>query len=413
MFKALLAENCTATFIFAISVWYIVMPLAAYFLIFPYEYFIILAEYATIAVISIYIGSKIPVFTYWRKSDVVLKVTNEDNLHIAIWGFFLTFFLTALISADAIPLLSAVSGADPAQLDRERGEFLKGRTGIFASLAYLNTLVVTAFIPYSLSSLFGTNNRYRMIVLLIFLFYCVSYLVKTLFFTAIVPVFYIYAVRNKVNLRTALGFLLAFIILLTAMTWLTTDSGTSDDSTDPTGNDISLFFESSYRPAGGLNHVLWRSIAVPVFTAADTLRVHQDIFGGEPLMGRTSGLLSILTSSERIPFEKHVFAEQWGWNDSSNANAVFFTEGYINFGLTGIVMFGLIVGLTFRQFARSKNSAFQSVWPLYAYGLFNASLIAMLLSNAFLLFFIYFYFQEHKFRRSISKPKIKLTRFSG
>jgi hypothetical protein len=130
-------------------------------------------------------------------------------------------------------------------------------------------------------------------------------------------------------------------------------------------------------------------------------------------MGRTSGLISFLFGMERVNVEKDVHAEQFGgFNETANANAFFLTEGYINFGMAGVIAFGVLAGLTLRFFKDSKNIAFSAIWPLYAIGLFNASMLAMMFSSGFLLFFAYALLYEQKrisrFRKSQKQARLIL-----
>ena len=103
------------------------------------------------------------------------------------------------------------------------------------------------------------------------------------------------------------------------------------------------------------------------------------------LLGATSSLLSAVFGLERINLERFVFEHQFGgWNDTANANAVYIVDAYANFGYVGVVIFGLFIGQIFRWFRLSSDGAFKSLWVIFAFTLFNASLIGMLFSNGFL-----------------------------
>ena len=140
-----------------------------------------------------------------------------------------------------------------------------------------------------------------------------------------------------------------------------------------------------YQPISPLDYFVWRAFAVPIYTAADTLIVHEQKYKGELLMGSTSSFLSSVFGLQRVNLERYVFEYQFGgWNETANSNAVFIVDAYANFGLLGVIFFSLFVGQLFRWFRISPDIGFKSLWPLFAFILFNASLIGTLFSNGFL-----------------------------
>ena len=149
-----------------------------------------------------------------------------------------------------------------------------------------------------------------------------------------------------------------------------------------------LFFSATYIPPDTISYLIWRSVGVPVFTATDTLLVHRELFSGQPLMGATSSLISALFGIERINLERFVFEHQFGsWNEIANANAVFITDAFVNFGWIGVILFSMIVGQVFRWFRLSKDIAFRAQWINFAFMIFSASLIGTLLSNWWIFMF--------------------------
>ncbi len=150
------------------------------------------------------------------------------------------------------------------------------------------------------------------------------------------------------------------------------------------------FLSAQYVPVGTLDFLAWRIFAVPIFTASDTLKVHDIWFYGNQMWGATSGFLSKIVGVENVNIERHVFEYQFGgWNESANANAVYFLDGYINFGLFGVIIYGLIVGQFFRVFAKTRDIALSSLWIIFANAVFSGSLIGVLLSNGWILILIY------------------------
>ena len=112
-----------------------------------------------------------------------------------------------------------------------------------------------------------------------------------------------------------------------------------------------------------------------------------EVFNDRPLSGETSSLLARLRGNEQIEFERLVFAEQWGQNQTGtgSANAVYFIEAFINFGYAGVIGFSLVVGIILRLFARTSDRAFQAIWVLFCMNIFSAGLIGTLLSNGMVL----------------------------
>lgn len=150
------------------------------------------------------------------------------------------------------------------------------------------------------------------------------------------------------------------------------------------------FFSNEYRPSGALNFLMWRALAVPVFTSADALECFVVKLDSVHLMGATSSLTAALFGLERVNFERLVFEYQWGQTETGtgSANAVFFIDAYINFGWPGVVFFSAIVGVLFRMIAKSSDQALQAVWPLFAFGLYVSGLVGNLFSSGFLLVFL-------------------------
>jgi hypothetical protein len=203
----------------------------------------------------------------------------------------------------------------------------------------------------------------------------------------------------KLSARNFIYTVGASVIILYLITMLAS-GGKSKADTVYSSFEISKFFTAGHHPSGVEQFLLWRSVAVPIFTASDTLVVFDKEFGGQPLLGSTSSLIAAIFSMERINIERHVFAYEFGgWNDIGNANAVFITDAYVNFIWAGVVLFSMFVGQSLRWFWKSKDEAFKSLWMLYCLMLFSSSLIGVMLSTGFLFMFIHALFFRLKSRR--------------
>jgi hypothetical protein len=230
--------------------------------------------------------------------------------------------------------------------------------------------------------MFIHRQKWRWILTIVFLIYSICFVEKAFFFKLAVPLFYLFAtgaVKSRFGPKTTAAF--AGMILV----FIATVSGSgSNDSVVQTEAD---FFSASYAPTNPVSHLVWRAVAVPMFTAADAIRVFIDYFGGKPFYGATSGFLAAMFGLNRVMFERVLFEVQWGQNEAGtgSSNSMYVTEAFINFGWIGVVAFSLFVGRSLKWFSNSTDEAFRSTWPLYVIGLYSAGLIGQLLSNGFLL----------------------------
>lgn len=310
----------------------------------------------------------------------------------------MVFIVVAFATAPSIPILSALQGASANDLSQERGDFLKGRQGAGIALLYLSTFLVNTIVPYSIILLYSFRSKFRHVSAILFFVFCISFLQKSLFLNLILPLLAYLAISRKMHGKVFFGLIIGSIALLILTTFLSLSGETSES--ENSGD----YMSAQYAPANSLDYFLWRSTAVPIFTAVDTLIVHADQFGSRPLLGATSSLLSAIFDIERVNIERFVFEHQFGsWNDTANANAVFVIDAYVNFDWFGVVAFGLFVGLVFRWFRISHDIAFRSLWVIFAFILFSSPLIGMLLSNGFLyMLFHALYIQVGTHGRRIS-----------
>jgi len=250
----------------------------------------------------------------------------------------------------------------------------------------LSAFFVSTLLPYSLAHLFVQKSKSRYWLTMVFFGFCISFLQKSLFLFVVLPLFYLAIRRTKVGSLTMLSIIAGGIILLYILTVLAS-GGRAEFDTAWSSIDVGEFFSAAYVPNGSGEFIIWRSIAVPLFTASDTLLVFNEQFGGRPLLGATSSFLAAIFSLVHVPMEKLVFAHQWSWNDIANANAVFMLDGYVNYGWAGVMLFSIFVGQSLRWFYKSKDEAFKSLWLIYCFALFSGPLTGLLLSNGYLVLF--------------------------
>lgn len=382
-------------FIGALLGMYGCMPIVINIFSFENPYNVELAIICLVSCVGLAIGFKVPLFDHRFSIHARRLVIDYKVFHLVIWLAFLVFMAVTFLTAESIPIISAFKGLTMDALDQQRGAFLKGRTGIEMLLPYMSSFFMCTLLPYSLVSLFIDKNRYRFVLMGIFLIFSISFLQKALFLNLILPFIYFLSRRVKVSSLKIFYVFIGSLGLLYLITILAFPGNSIFHESED--GDMSEFFSAGYSIAGPLEFLVWRSIAVPIFTATDTLLVFSEKLSDQPLLGATSSFLSILFSMERINIERIVFAYQFGsWNDIANANAVFMVDAFVNFGWIGVGLFSFLVGQSLRWFWKSKDEAFRSLWTLYCFLLFFAPLIGMLLSNGYLYMFFHALFLKLK-----------------
>lgn len=388
LYKLTHTRRSATLFILALLAVYALMPVLVDSLLLPNPYFVELAQLSIFSCIMIAFGHCLPLLDFRFNKDAKFVAIDSRFFHTVVWAGFVIFLVVTFATADAVPLVSVFKGASSSELSVQRGDFLKTRTGMEAALIYFNTVFVSALLPYSLALLFIKRVRFRYLFLMLFLGYSVSFLQKALFINIIFPLLYITAQQKKLGSLKFLMILIGgfgFLYLITILAF----GGESEFNTDRSAALISSdFFGASYLPTSPIDHIIWRIIAVPMFSAADTLAVFNESFLQQPLWGATSSFFSSIFSLEHIFLEKLVFAYQWSWNDIGNTNSVYITEAFVNFGWLGVALFSIFIGQSLRWFRYSRDEAFKSLWLIYCFGLFSGGLIGTLLSNGYLLIFM-------------------------
>lgn len=358
---------------------YAIIPLAFYFETGVNNGYIELASIAAVAVAGILIGF---VGSNAETSSVGKIEMSMETFTALIW---IPFFISAILiiaTAPAIPLVTAIRGGSADLIALQREEFLKSREGAAAAFVYINAFFTGALIPYSISLMFVNNFRWRWILTFLFILYSISFVEKAFFLKIMLPLLYLFGtgkVKTKFGPNTTIAAAAAILLFVTTVSGSGSDIVATNSSTD--------FFSSHYAPSSPLMHIIWRSIAVPVFTAADSLRVFYLYFHGNQFNGATSSFFAAIFGIPRIAFERIVFEFQWGQNETGtgSSNAVYIVEAFVNFGWYGVALFSAFVGRSLKWFARSRDEAFRAIWPLYVLGLYSAGLIGQLLSNGFLI----------------------------
>lgn len=389
----------------AVLVIYGAAPLAIHAFIQPNESMLWLGAISCTAALMIVAGFNLPVFDRMIAPHRWRIPINEHFFHAAIWILFLVFCGVAFATADTIPIISALTGElSQEELDIQRGAFLKTRQGWEAGLGYISAVFVGTLLPYSVSRLFWTRKSVLGFSgLTIFAAYTLSYLQKALVIQTVVPLLYLSGRRLIWNYFGFFALIVGTLAIIYGNTLLARGVKQEVDIQQKieerkqfelkADSAVKLippgFFTADFKHVSAKEYLVWRAVAVPIFTAADAIKVFHTKFDGKPLFGATSSPIAAAFGMKRINYDAEVFAIQWGASEIGRANSVYVTDGYVNFGWAGVVIFSIVVGLCFRIFALSGDEALRSIWPLFAFNIIQGSLIGTFLSGGFvLLFFI-------------------------
>ncbi|MDN4576467.1 hypothetical protein DBB29_10810 [Pandoraea cepalis] len=381
-----------------IMIGYSLVPLVVSLAFYDYPYLLELSLLSIVSALCIFVGSITPIFDPFVSRHRRRLVLSEKGFIWPVWFAFACFAILAWATAQRIPIVAAIAGADPATLAELRERFLKAREGWQHSFVYINALFTGALIPYCLARMFLSRMRGRWLAVAFFFFYSISFLEKAFFLKAVIPLFYLVVVgqiRSRIRPGSLLMLMIGTVVLMAVI------SGAGESGVVSTGS----FFTPNYVPSSPLEHVVWRSVVIPMVTAADGLRLFNAQFGGSSLDGATSSFLAGLTGQTRIPFEQLVFALQWGQNETGtgSANSVFIIESYVNFGIFGVIFFSLMAGCILRLLVRSRDVAAGACWLLFAVGLYTAGLIGTMLSNGFIVLLMIIVFVRLKPSKGMSR----------
>jgi hypothetical protein len=319
-------------------------------------------------------------------------VLNFEKVALSIYFIFVFIFLVTIITAPKIPLIESIRGADRAELNVYRELFLKARSGWQLLLSYFNAIITGAIFPFIILLSFERNYKFRYLFLLSFFVYSISFLEKAYFLKFLIPFMifkYVEARNKKTFLLHGMILTISFLLVMVQL------SGMSNHEMDDMSNS---FFSTQFVSNNPLEALLWRSIVIPVLTALDGVKVFTDVFNSNYFNGATSSFISGLIGMERVNFERELFFNQWGQNETEtgNANAVFLLEAFVNYGYFGICIFSIIAASTMQVLANSSYLSSRCFVFLFIFNLFNAGLIGILLSNGFLLLLIFVKFVRFK-----------------
>ena len=200
--KMLDPNNGLKTFAGVLTLIYVVIPICAYFLIYPEPAVLKLGLISALAVLAMWLGSIVSLFDHRFKSGAVRLKLNATLFHTVIWMLFMAFVVVTFATAPSIPILSALQGADANAISQERGDFLKGRVGVEIALLYISTILVTTVIPYSIVLLYSVKSKFRHMLAFVFFAYCISFMAKSQFLNLILPLLAYFSYARKLNKKS-------------------------------------------------------------------------------------------------------------------------------------------------------------------------------------------------------------------
>jgi hypothetical protein len=343
----------------------------------------LLPSLTLISCLFVVIGCYLPLKKIKHKKLVLSYSKTVEFVFIV----FVIFILIVFATAEKIPFIASLKGASAADIAIYREKFLKAREGWQASLNYINAFLSGALVPYLICVGFPRDYKHKFLLVTIFALYSISFSEKAFFLRIAIPLFFFYyetALNKRIMLLKWLGSVLLILIVMTKL-------GLGDDS-GTTGADAAeeAFFSTKFQATGAINKTIWRIVVIPVVTASDAINVFEDKFNGQYFYGTTTGTVAALFNRPRVQFEREVFGFQFGRDegDTGSANSVYITTAFVNFGIPGVIIFSLLVGIIMRFFINSGDIALQGMNLLFIYDIFNSNLLPVLLSSGFLLVII-------------------------
>jgi hypothetical protein len=390
-------KNQPILFVIAIFLFYFTIPLCVY----SYnqdEAFLHLAKLAILSTVVMFFSN-----IFFKKRYKILSriPTRVNTFTWIVLTIFCIFVLITTYTSSSIPIFAALSGETANTLSESREQFLKARTGILSALVYLSAILTTTFMPYILILNFSLQKKIRKLILSFFVVYSLLFLSKIFFLKWLFPLgaYFSGDKQFKYNRKRILLTLLISFLLISFNVYIA-KFGNILNKEQQYFDMVDYYYSASFvqelDQSSGLKFLIWRAVAVPIFTASDSIKVFNDYYGNIFFKGATNGTLALLLKQERCRFERMVFAYQYrsGYmTNTKSSNSAFFIEAYINFGITGNVLFSVVSSWLLVNFGYSSNPAISAITPILSFSLFTGGLLGVLFGNGIFMFLIcYFLF---------------------
>jgi hypothetical protein len=359
------------------TLFYILTPAYIYLFYSSSELYSILIKVVLISNVMLFFGYNIAYFTPILRIKKIC--INPVYFYNSIFVLFVLFVIYSFYSIGGVPFFQVLFNSYDADL--ARGELFKGRSGYQVVLLYASAIFTYVFVPLAVVMSFEWKFNSRKLFLIVSLFFCIATLQKALLLNILLPLIVLFFIQRKLRIvsliKWAILLMAYFVVMITF-----TGSGRTIDKSE---FDLLEFFSSSFSPSGGLEYFFWRVIAVPLYTAVDTLYVFYNDLGGVNTLGGTSKLFSMILGVPHVELEKLVFAYQFGgYNPLANANTNFSVVLFVDFNYLGLIVFSFLLGVIFRVLERSKETVIVCLGYLLAFKVLNAPLIGLFFSAGFL-----------------------------
>jgi hypothetical protein len=374
-------------------------PLILYYAVESDPYMIQLAALSAVALISMALGFfVVPKLLIVKPVELFAIKTNSF-----IWFIFLLFILFLIVviaTAKSIPLFQAFKSRDPYELAIARANFLKAREGYEKILVYINSILTSSFVPYIILQSFIREYPSRWFLLLVPYLYSFIFIEKIFFLKFILPFLSLTSLlKDRKNYKKYFWIALLSIPVLIYINTVISGFGGGAISEPRSNLTCGKFYSANYSGCANNGHmkfIAWRIIAVPTFTAADSLRLFDSQYNHKFFMGKTSSAISIITRQQNIKFEREVFKSEWSGEETgtASANSGYIIEQFVNFGWLGIILSSLIIGYIFAILRQSKDYALASLTIIFSLGILFGGFMATMLSAGFLFLFGFLFFAQ-------------------
>ena len=378
---------------------YLITPLLIYIQFDADPYMLLLSKMALISIVGVLCGFwLLPRFIHIHSCPIISMSGKKFTLIIFL--IFFLFITIVIATAENIPLLLALKNRDPDELGAARALFLKARTGYQSVFVYINAVLTTSFIPYAILLSFIRGYAFKWFFLATPYFYSFIFLEKVFFLKFILPfISYLASFKDKKYYKRYLCVSLISIPLVIYINTVISGFGSQKIAINKPINQTACaqYYTAKYVSCANKSHlgfIAWRIIAVPVFTAADSLKLFRLKYNNQLLLGRTSTALSFITHQQNVKFEREVFNSEWGGDSTrtASANSAYFIEQYVNFGWLGLILSSILIGFIYSVLNKSSDVALSSLAIVLSFNLALGGFIACMLSGGFLLLFTFLFF---------------------
>lgn len=363
-----------------------------------------------------------------KNCHINFGVTSLSNKNIfittsIIFAFYFFVIVYAVLTSNKVPLWLALCDATSLEIAQSREMLFHSREGWEKILIYLYSVLTSVLIPYFLMLCFLYRSRLAWPLYVVFYLSLLIPMEKALFIKAFLP-FFLLAANGYFSRRVLYAAPLVAMIFLLSMSYLArgSDGGASQgtlavslDRLAPAqlnqstnliqngryltlGDHVEKYYPLRGTTAVGslLNRVLW----IPYVTAYDWVQYFQQELGGAHTGGLTSALVSKLMGKEKIPMEQQIFGYQFGLGSTqtAGANTNFMVDGYVNFGMIGVIFISSLVGFFIATIEHSNNPAACACIYLFLFQLLGGGFLGTFFGGGLLLFLLLIYF----FRPNIS-----------